>query len=325
MEYVELGKSGFKVSVIGLGTWQIGTKLWGWGMDYNESDAIATIHQAIDLGVNFIDTAEVYGGGRSEEIIGKAIASRRDEVFLATKVWLTNLSYDKVIKAAERSLRRLGVNVIDLYQVHWPNPLIPIEQTIRAMERLVKEGKVRCIGVSNFSVKQLKKAQDTLSSEEIVSNQVEYNLLNRKIERDLLPYARQEKITIIAYSPLAKGILTGKYTPEKVPRDLLRRVDILFSSENLKRANMVLEILRKIANRRRKNVSQVALNWLIKEPAIVVIPGAKKPVHVKENVGAVGWKLTDEEIKVIEDASSSFKIEKLKSYASIPFRLLRFW
>jgi aryl-alcohol dehydrogenase-like predicted oxidoreductase len=325
MEYVELGKTGFKVSVIGLGTWQIGTKLWGWGTDYNESDAIATVQQAIDLGVNFIDTAEIYGGGKSEEVIGKAISGRRDEVFLATKVWLTNLSYDKVIKAAERSLRRLNVDVIDLYQVHWPNPFVPIEQTMKAMERLVKEGKVRCIGVSNFSVNRLKRAQEALSSEEIASNQVEYNLLNRKIERDLLPYARREKITIIAYSPLAKGILTGKYAPRNVPKDLLRRADILFSSENLKRANKILEVLHEIAERRGKNVSQVALNWLIKEPTVLAIPGAKKPMHVKVNVGAVGWKLTEEEIKKIDEVSNSFKPERLKSYISIPFRLLRFW
>ncbi|MCS7136245.1 MAG: aldo/keto reductase [Nitrososphaerota archaeon] len=325
MEYIELGKSGFRVSVIGLGTWQIGTRLWGWEKDYNEFDAIATIREAIDLGINFIDTAEIYGGGRSEEIIGKAIADRRDEVFIATKVWLTNLSYDKVIKAAERGLRRLGTDVIDLYQVHWPNPFVPIEQTMKAMERLVKEGKVRCIGVSNFSVNQLKRAQEALSSEEIVSNQVEYNLLNRKIEKDLLPYARQEKITIIAYSPLARGILTGKYAPGNVPRDLLRRVDILFSSENLKRANKIVEVLREIAERRGKSVSQVALNWLIKEPIVLAIPGAKKPTHVRVNVGAAGWRLTDDEIKKIDEASSSFKPEKLKSYASIPFRLLRFW
>ena len=324
MEYIELGKTGFKVSVIGLGTWQIGTKLWGWGTDYDESDAIAAIHQAIDLGINFIDTAEIYGGGKSEEIIGKAIVERRDEVFLATKVWVTNLSYNKVIKAAERSLRRLRVDVIDLYQVHWPNPFIPIEQTMRGMERLVKEGKVRCIGVSNFSVNQLKRAQEALSSEEIVSNQVEYNLLNRKIERDLLPYARREKITIIAYSPLAKGILTGKYAPGNIPRDILRRIDILFSSENLKRANKVLEVLHEIAERRGKTVSQVALNWLIKEPTVLAIPGAKKPTHVKINVGAVGWRLTDEEIKRIDEVSSSFKPERLKSYLSIPFRLFGF-
>jgi Predicted oxidoreductases (related to aryl-alcohol dehydrogenases) len=171
----------------------------------------------------------------------------------------------------------------------------------------------------------LKRAQEALSSEEIVSNQVEYNLLNRKIERDLLPYARREKITIIAYSPLAKGILTGKYAPGNVPKDLLRRADILFSSENLKRANKILEVLHEIAERRGKNVSQVALNWLIKEPTVLAIPGAKKPMHVKVNVGAVGWKLTEEEIKKIDEVSNSFKPERLKSYISIPFRLLRFW
>ncbi|PUA32684.1 MAG: hypothetical protein B9J98_03670 [Candidatus Terraquivivens tikiterensis] len=325
MEYVELGKSGFKVSVIGLGTWQIGTRLWGWGKDYNEPDAVATVRRAIELGINLIDTAEVYGGGRSEEVVGRAVADRRDEVFLATKVWISNLSYERVIKSAERSLRRLGVDAIDLYQVHWPNPLVPIEQTMRAMERLVKEGKVRCIGVSNFSVEQLKRAQEALSSEEIVSNQVEYNLLNRKIERDLLPYARKEKITIIAYSPLAKGILTGKYAPGNVPRDLLRRVDVLFSSENLKRAGKLLEVLRNIAERRGKRIPQVALNWLIREPTVIAIPGAKRPEQVETNAGAAGWRLTDEEIMEIDHASSSFKPERVRSYASLLLRLLKLW
>ncbi|MEM2909722.1 MAG: aldo/keto reductase [Nitrososphaerota archaeon] len=325
MEYVELGKSGFRVSAIGLGTWQIGTRLWGWSKDYNESDAIATIHRAIELGINLIDTAEVYGEGKSEEVVGRAIADRREEVFLATKVWVSNLSYDRVIKAAERSLRRLRVDAIDLYQVHWPNPFVPIKQTMRAMERLVKEGKVKCIGVSNFSLSRLKTAQEALSSEEIVSNQVEYNLLNRKIERDLLPYARREKITIIAYSPLAKGILTGKYAPGNVPKDLLRRFDILFSPENLKRASKILENLRVIAERRGKHISQVALNWLTKEPTVVAIPGAKRPVHVEMNAGAVGWKLNDDEIREIDETSNSFRPERVKSYVSVLFRLFKFW
>ncbi len=193
------------------------------------------------------------------------------------------------------------------------------------MERLIKEGKVRCIGVSNFSVSQLKRAQDALSSEEIVSNQVEYNLLNRKIEKDLLPYAKREKITIITYSPLAKGVLTGKYTPENIPKDFLRRFDVLFSSENLRRVNKMLEVLREIVERRGKSVSQIVLNWLIKEPTVVAIPGAKRPTHVKVNIGAVEWRLTDEEIKKIDDVLSSFKPEILKSYVSILFRLFRFW
>lgn len=322
MEYVELGRSGLKVSVIGLGTWQFGTKLWGWGKDFGEEEAITTVHRALDLGMNLIDTAEIYGGGKSEEIIGKAIANRREEVFIATKVWSTNLTYNGIMKAVERSLSRLGVKTIDLYQVHWPNPFVPLEQTMKAMEKLVKEGKIRCIGVCNFSLNLLKRAMYALSSEEIVSNQVEYNLLNRKIEFELLPFAKKEKITIIAYSPLARGALTGKYLEKEIPRDLLRRFDPMYSPINKRRLRKVIEVLQRIGERRGKDASQVALNWLIKDSTVVAIPGAKRPSQVERNAGAAGWRLTEEEIKEIENAVKNFKVEKILSSIYMFFRAI---
>ncbi len=149
MEYRRLGKSDLKVSVIGLGAWQYGTREWGYGRDFTREDAIRTIHRALELGINWIDTAEVYGNGESERIVGEAIRGRREEVIVATKVWVTHLRYDDVVKAAEGSLRRLGVDCIDLYQVHWPNAYVPVSETMRAMDRLAREGKIWYVGVSN--------------------------------------------------------------------------------------------------------------------------------------------------------------------------------
>ena len=229
MEYRELGKSGIKVSVIGLGTWQWGSREWGWNRLYNEKDVQAGFQKGLELGINLVDTAEVYGRGRSEEILGRTIHGFRGQVVIATKVWPWNLSYGKVLRSADRSLRRLGVDVIDLYQIHWPNRLVPIRSTMKAMRKLVETGKVRCIGISNFNVKRMKAAREALEPVELTSNQVKYNLLDRGIERELLPAALDSKITIIAYSPLAKGLLTGKYTTGAKPNSFVQYASPRFS------------------------------------------------------------------------------------------------
>ena len=322
MIYTELGKTGLRVSQIGVGSWQIGSKSWGWRDEYSEEETIQAIRTAIEHGINFIDTAEMYGDGESERIIGKAIRSMRDRVIIATKVWPTHLTYDRVLKACEGSLRRLGVDVIDLYQIHWPNPLIPISKTMKAMERLVKDGKIRHIGVSNFSLKILIKAQEALKREEIVSNQVKYNMIERQAEKELLPYAERNKITIIAYSPLAQGLLTGKYSPTNRPRDYVRRINILFDEENLRRLQPLIQLLREIANNRGKKPSQVALNWLIKRPEVIAIPGVKRPAQAEENAGAADFRLTDEELRMIEETLRNIKIRKTASIIKIPLRLL---
>lgn len=201
MDYIKIGKSDLKVSVIGLGTWQFGSKGWGYGSEYGKKEAIKIINKALELGINFIDTAEVYGDGLSEEIIGEAIKGwNRDELIIATKVAPWNLTYKRVLKAAERSLRRLRTNYIDLYQIHWPNPIIPLSSTMKAMKELIKAGKVRYVGVSNFSLTRLKKARSFLPEIDIISNQVKYNMIERSIEKDLLPYCKREDLVIIAYS-----------------------------------------------------------------------------------------------------------------------------
>ncbi len=319
MEYVKLGKSDLKVSKICLGTWQWGSREWGWGKGYDKDDAVRALNRALDLGVNFVDTAEIYGRGASEKILGEAVKGRRSEVVIATKVAPWHLRYESVLKAAERSLTRLGVSEIDLYQVHFPNPVVPIRSTIRAMEKLVRDGKVRHIGVSNFGVKRLKEAQEAAQSSEIVSDQVKYSLIERKVVDDLLPYSKENNISILAYSSLAQGVLA-----ERSASSSIQMMNILFSPENLKRLEPLLQTMRSVASERGKTVTQVALNWLLKDDNVIPIAGVKREQHVEDNAGAVGWKLTREEIGRIDDVFSQFRKERFRSYLwMLPHLVLR--
>ena len=293
MEYKKIGKSDLKVSSIGFGA------AFRSGIT-EESPQV--IRRALDLGVNLIDVAEVYHQGRSEEVVGESIHDRRDDVVIKTKVAVDHLNYDAVLKAAEGSLKRLGVDIIDLYLVHHPNPSVPIEETMKAMEKLIEEGKVRYIGVSNFDVSLIKKAQESLSRHEIVANEVKYNIVEREIEQDLLPYCQKENISIIAYSPLARGLLTGKYSRESIPERHWRRRDPLFQEPNFSRALKVVDALRRIAEIHNKTPGQVALNWLASKPEVIPIFGASSVEQVEENCGAVGWRMTDEDLRMIEIA-----------------------
>lgn len=323
MLYTQLGTTGLRISQIGVGTWQFGDKWWGWGRDYGEEEAIAAIKEAVAFGINFIDTAEIYGKGVSEQIVGKAIRNIREQVVIATKVWPTHATYNGVIKACERSLKRLGIKMIDLYQVHWPNPIVPIGQTMRAMERLVREGKIGYIGVSNFSLKQLIKAQEALKSEQVVSNQVKYNIIERDVEKELLPYAEREKITIIAYSPLAQGLLTGKYDPNNIPRDAVRKINILFDKNNIIKLQALITALREIADKYGRTPAQVALNWLIKKPEVVAVAGVKTPQQARDNAGAGEFKLEEEDIRRITKIADEIHINKTLSRLKVLLRVLR--
>ncbi|MEE9586247.1 MAG: aldo/keto reductase, partial [Nitrososphaerales archaeon] len=273
--------------------------------------------KGLDLGVNFVDTAEIYGQGLSEKLVGEAIRERRDDVVIATKVSPWHLRYGGVIKAANRSLERLGVSTIDLYQIHFPNPVFPIKNTMRAMEKLVTDGKVRHIGVSNFGVKKLREAQEATKSNEIVSNQVKYNMVERSIEKELLEYSKSSNVTILAYSPLAQGVLVGRQ-----PSSMIQSANILFAPQNLKQLEPLLETLRDIAVKRGKTMAQVALNWLLKDEIVILIPGIKKVKHVEDNIGAADWRLTQNELERIEKAFGSFKKEKRWSYPRMLLRLL---
>lgn len=306
MEYARLGKSDLKVSKIGLGAWQFGDADWGWGTALTEDLAIDLINAALSLGMNFFDTAEVYGDGISETILGKALKRVRDDVVIATKVSGQHLRYNDVLKAVEGSLRRLQTDRIDLYQIHWPNHYVPIPETMKALRKLVKEEKVRYVGVSNFSLPELKEARRQLS---IVSNQMRYNILQREIEKDLTAYARAQGVAVIAFSPLAQGLLTGKYSTETLPTDKVRAENLLTRPANMERIRPLLGLLESIATRHSARISQVALAWLLNKRNVFPIPGAKTKGQLEENIRSVEVKLTRDEIRKIDKASASMNFD----------------
>jgi diketogulonate reductase-like aldo/keto reductase len=256
-----------------LGASQVSIPAIGWGT-WRYKGGIEPLRAGIDRGATLIDTAEVYG---TEEVVGQAISGRRDQVFLATKVAPRNFRRDHLIAAAENSLRRLHVDHIDLYQLHWPNYTVPFEETMGAMEDLVKCGKIRFIGVSNFSVWDLQRAQAALSTCRIVSNQVRYSLIERTVERELLDYCAQQNITVIAYSPLGEAF------------SRLRAADAAGS-------------LGRLAAKAGKSEAQIALNWLIAKPNVVVIPKASSVGHAIEDCGASEWRLAQAEYKLLEES-----------------------
>jgi aryl-alcohol dehydrogenase-like predicted oxidoreductase len=292
------------VSVVGLGTWQFGSAEWGYGDAY-AVEAETIVHRALDLGVNLIDTAEIYGGGKSEIIVGQAIADRRDEAFVATKVWPVRPTASFVEAHGRRSAAHLGVDAIVLYQVHWPNPVVPLGSTMKGMRRLLDAGVVRHVGVSNFSLSRWKAAERRLGTA-VLSNQVRYNLVARKPERELLPYAAAHDRLVIAYSPLAQGLLGGRYDVDHRPAAAVRRANPLFTPENLRRAAPLIQALRDVAAAHDARPAQVALAWILRRPNTVVIPGARNVEQLESNVAAADLDLTDEEADRLTAASDGF-------------------
>lgn len=311
----DLGMSGIKVTVVGLGTWQFSET---WGVT-NYETAKAIIAKAAEVGINFIDTAEVYGRGMSEEFIGKALKELglKEHFIIATKIPGQFLAYGDVFRATKRSLRRLGVDAIDLMQVHWPPCWhnIPTCEYMRALEKLVHLGYIRAIGLSNFAPELVESARTCLAREDIVSNQVRYNLIERDAEKELIPYAEQEGLSIIAWSPLAQGLLTGKYTPENPPEFKDVRIDNpLYHPANFSRIyDGVVKKLVEVANRYGKTPAQVALKWLIQaSDTVVVIPGAKTPEQVEANAEAASsWSLSIDDWLVLEEASRNIGITRV--------------
>jgi diketogulonate reductase-like aldo/keto reductase len=277
MEYKNLGKTNEKIPVFGLGTWKLNDVV-------GKETAIEALKFGFENGVRFVDTAEVYG---TEPEVGKAIKGY-DGMFVATKVAPPHFHYDDVIKSCDASLKKLGIKTIDLYQLHWPNNSIPIEETMRAMEKLVKDGKIRYIGVSNFSVEEMKAAQEALKVNELVTNQFEYSILVRGIEKDILGYCEKEKITVMAYSPLTHGALYKKEYSKLT--DFLAGIGKAYS----------------------KTATQVALNWLICKEPVMVIPKASRKEHVMELIGSADWKLKPKDIGSINEFLSSTGISAPK-------------
>jgi len=307
----ELGWTDLELTTIGLGTWAIGGTGWqfSWGPQDDE-ESIRTIHKAIDLGINWIDTAAVYGLGHAEEVVGRALKGMHQRPFIATKcarVWDENgnlgynLKRENIRKELEASLRRLQVDVIDLYQIHWNKPDEDIEEGWNTIAELIKEGKVRYGGVSNFTVEQLKRIQKI---HPVASLQPPYSMLVRGIEEDLLPYCAENKIGVIVYSPMYKGLLTGKFTRERLqalPKDDHRRRDPRFQPPELDFNLELVDGLRRIAERNGRTVAQLAIAWVLRRPEVTsAIVGSRHPQQIEEIVPAADWELTEEEIDEIE-------------------------
>jgi aryl-alcohol dehydrogenase-like predicted oxidoreductase len=313
MRYVTI--RGEKLSVIGLGTWQFGSFEWGYGSGYLKDEAPKIVRAALDAGINVVDTAEIYGLGRSERAVGKAIEGMRDRVFLATKLAPVAPVPPIVQLRARLSARRLGVDVIDLYQLHWPNLVVPLSVTMRGMRALLDSGMVRLAGVSNYSLEAWKGADEALGRP-VFSNQVEFSLVARRPSKDLVPFATENERLVIAYSPLAKGFLSAKYSPENQPRNAVRRSNYLFSVENLERAQGLFDVLRDVARRHDADPSQVALAWVIKHPNTIAIPGASSVEQVKKNAEAAQLELSDEEQRELTEAAEAFQPKKVGIAAS---------
>ncbi len=307
MKRIKLRDTGLAISEIGIGAWQASAEWEG-----RDGGVIAAIRKSYELGVNLVDTAEAYGGGHSESVVGKAIKEvGRDNLVVATKVFGSHLRYEELLKACASSLRRLGLSEIDIYQVHWPDPWeqIPLKTTMKALEKLYDEGKIRAIGVSNFAVRDLEEARSCLSKTDIVTDQLRYNLLQRDIEDEVVPYCRKNRIEILAWSPLAQGVLTGKYGPGRTPREDARAQNPLFTTGNMREAQKLNGLLSAIAHDRSKTLPQVALNWLMTVGNSIPIPGARGPQQAVENAGSAGWELTSSEKGAIEAASKSVKLD----------------
>lgn len=303
MRHVDVG--GDRISAIGLGCWQFGSKDWGYGNRYAQETAIELVHTALDLGVNLIDTAEVYAHGVSETIVGRAIAGRREDVFLATKFLPVLPTASRIAEHGRLSALRLGVDVIDLYQIHWPNPVVPLRAQMEGMRRLQDDGLVRHVGVSNFSRSRWESAEAELGRP-VLSNQVQYSLLVPKPTRELVPYARERGRLVIAYSPLAKGLLGGRYDADHLPGGSARTMDPLWLPENVRRAMPVVETVRRIADAHGATPAQVALAWLISHDNVVVIPGASSVDQLRHNVEAAELELKDGELEELTAESEAF-------------------
>jgi len=306
MQYRKLGKSDLNVSAIGLGTAQFGSKVWGYGTRYSKTDTVKITQAAIDCGINIFDTAEIYSDNQSEILLGEALKGYdRDDFIIISKAAPWNLRYNKLIKAAEGSLKRLGTDIIDLYLVHYPNPFTPLSETFRAMEYLIGKGIVRYIGVSNFPRFLLRQTQSVLSSSEIMANEIEYNLVCRKEEKKTIPYCKKQKISIITHSPLARGMLTGRYSSNNPPKDRARDYYPYSKQAFLRKARLLFEVVDEIAKEKNVSKVQIALAYNIKDPAFVSIPAAMNEKEVKENADVPSIKLSNEEISRINNACVS--------------------
>jgi len=294
-----------KVSRIGLGTWQFGSREWGYGDRYASGAARDIVQRALALGVTLFDTAEIYGLGKSERILGEALGDRRAEVAVASKI-MPIAPFPAVIKQRERaSARRLQLDRIPLYQVHQPNPVVPDSVIMPGMRGLLDSGDIGAAGVSNYSLARWQEA-DAALGRPVISNQVHFSLAHPRALDDLVPFAERENRIVIAYSPLAQGLLGGKYGPDNRPGGV-RAMNPLFGTENLRRIEPLLQTLRAVATEVDANPAQVALAWLIGLPGVVAIPGASSVEQLEFNVTAAEIELSADSRAALTDAARAFQ------------------
>lgn len=311
VEYTVLGKTGEKVSRIGLGAWEFSE---AWGLtDYEKAKSV--VKRALELGINFFDTAMVYGNGFSEKTLGSALrelGAKRDEIIVSTKIPGEFLNPLDIPRAVEHSVKLLGLGYVDVLLAHWPPCWhnYPTKVYARAMEQLVNVGLVRYLGLSNFPVELVESFRSNLARADVEVFQHRYNLVERWAEAEVIPYAEKHRITVQAWSPIAKGALTGKYTPDNLPQFAdVRAREPVFHPENFEKVWRVVQLLKSTGEKYGKTPVQVALNWLItSSPAVVPIPGAKSPAQVEELAGAAGWRLKPEDWAALEEASRGLTI-----------------
>lgn len=332
MKYRKLGPSNVEVTPIAFGAWAVGGWMWGGA---EEGAALKAIRTSYDLGITTIDTAPVYGFGKSEELVGRAMEGvARDKYQILTKYglnWETAQgefyfdsidnsgkplkiykysSKDRVIKECEDSLRRLKTDYIDLLQIHWSDSTTPIAETMGAVAILIEQGKVRAAGVCNYNTAQVEEARKTVN---VVSNQVPYSMINRGIEKDVVPQALEKGMSIIPYSPLQRGLLTGKIKPgHQFNTGDTRENNRFYTVENIVRANALLQKLRPFAESHQATLSQLVINWTTRQPVMdCVLVGARDENQVKENVKALSFKLSDDELTKINQAVAEFELHEV--------------
>jgi aryl-alcohol dehydrogenase-like predicted oxidoreductase len=303
MRQVEV--QGIRLGAIGLGTWQFGSVEWGYGRKYAAGEAAAIVARAVELGVDLFDTAEIYAFGRSERILGEALGEQRSRVFIATKL-LPILPLAPIVRwRAHLSARRLGLNAIDLYQVHWPNPVIGDGSTMAGMRALLEEGVIRHVGVSNYPVERWLRAEQALGRP-VLSNQVVFSLANPQAAADQAPYAEANDRLVIAYSPLGQGFLAGTYRSGRRPPDRMRQLSPRFGAASMERGRRLLDSLVEIAERHSASPAQVALAWVIRHPNTVAIPGARTLAQLESNVAAGDLELAEEEFQRLTQESAAY-------------------
>ncbi|HEY2725041.1 MAG TPA: aldo/keto reductase [Pseudonocardiaceae bacterium] len=329
MRYVDGLRTRAPYSVIGLGTWQFGSREWGYGEDYATGEALKLVSRARELGITVFDTAEMYGFGRSERILGEALAGTDlDRVVVATKIFPVLPVAPVVEQRAVASAGRLGVQRIDLYQVHQPNPVVRDGTTMRGMRALQDIGLVDEVGVSNYSLARWRAAETALGRR-VLSNQVHFSLLTRQAADQLVPFAAETGRLVIAYSPLEQGLLSGRYDVDHLPANGIRTLNPAFLPENLERSATLIGVLRDVADAHDATPAQIALAWVVHHGNVVAIPGASSVAQLESNAAAADIVLGDDEFAALTAAAQAYEparglsARRVRRYAQLAGNLIR--